>query len=261
MPLVEVKNLSFRYGDKVILNRVNLSLDDGEVIVLLGPNGCGKTTLLDCLNGYNKYESGGIEIQGQPDSKYSINQKARIFAYVPQSSSNVFPYSVLQMVLMGRTPYLSATSSPCASDMEIAQKALVSLGIQGFADRIFTTLSGGEQQLVLIARALAQDAKIILLDEPTASLDIKNEAMVLEKIRDLAETSDKAFIIATHQPNHAFFFENKRMNVKAALFCDGQIKYFGLPSMVLNERNIKDVYNVNCRLIEYAQGQRTIIVD
>ncbi len=260
MPLVAIRDLCFRYGDKAILDNVQMSLDAGEVVMLLGPNGCGKTTLLDCLIGYKKYNSGSIEIEGQDDKTLSVAQRARLLAYVPQTSSNVFPYTVLQMVLMGRTPHLGPAASPNGEDMEIARNALGNLGIGGFCERIYSSLSGGEQQLVLIARSMAQDARIILLDEPTASLDIKNESMVLDKICELAKTSNKAFIIATHQPNHAFCFENKRIAIKTALFLDRHIRYFGVPSQVLNEQTIREVYNVNCRLYEFENGQKTIIV-
>ncbi len=261
MPLMSIEDLYFCYGETVILDHIGLSLEDGEVITLLGPNGCGKTTLMDCLIGYKNYESGSITIDGKDDKCYSVRQRAQMIAYVPQTSSSIFPYSVLQMVLMGRTPYLGGAASPSEEDIAMARTAINSLGLHDFEERIYTSLSGGEQQLVLIARSVAQDAKIILLDEPTASLDIKNEALVLDKIREMAEKTDKAFIIATHQPNHAYYLENKGIGVKAALFFDRRIKYFGPPSQVLNEGNVNEVYNVQCKLLEYGDGQKTILVD
>lgn len=260
MPLLQITNLCFSYGHKRVLNGINMALGDGQIITLLGPNGCGKTTLLDCLIGYRPYENGSIEIDGQRDARYSVKQRAQMIAYVPQKSSGIFPYTALQMVLMGRTPYLGGAASPSQADVRIAREAMDSLGLQGFEERVYTSLSGGEQQLVLIARSLAQDAKIILLDEPTASLDIKNEALVLDRIREMAQKTKKSFVIATHQPNHAFYLENKGINVLAALFYDGMIKYFGPPSEVLHAQNVNEVYNVHCELLEYGNGQKTILV-
>ena len=260
MALLSVQDLVFRYDKEVVLDHVDLELGAGEIVTLLGPNGCGKTTLLDCIIGYRQYENGTVMIDGRDNSKYSVKEKAKHIAYVPQSMSNIFPYSVMQIVLMGRTPHLGATASPTKKDYDIAQEALDSMGIIRFKDRAFSQLSGGERQLVMIARSLAQDSKVILLDEPTSSLDIKNEAMVLSHIRDMVKRTHKSVLIATHQPNHTFYFSCREVGVNAALFADKKIKYFGHPEEVLNEMTINEVYNVSCGIYEYKENKKTIIV-
>lgn len=260
MALLNIAELCFQYESSLILDRIQLEMEAGEIILLLGPNGCGKTTLLDCIIGYKQSVGGIIKINGIDAKSYSVKEKAKHIAYVPQSSSNIFPYSVMEMVLMGRTPYLGSTSSPSPKDVEVALDAMETLGISKFKDRTFSTLSGGEKQLVFIARALAQDSQIILLDEPTSSLDIKNEMMVLSKIKKLASSKNKSLLIATHQPNHVYYLSEENIPVKAALFADRRIKYFGTPAEVVNEYNIKEVYRVNCDIYEYKNNHKTIIV-
>jgi iron complex transport system ATP-binding protein len=138
-------------------------------------------------------------------------------------------------------------------------EALSSMGLTQFADRAFTKLSGGEKQLVMIARSLAQDADIILLDEPTSSLDVKNEMMVLKRIKDMVRKTDKTVVLATHQPNHAYYFENENLAVNAALFVRGRIKHFGAPSKVLTKQNIAEVYNVECEILQYSDERKAVV--
>ena len=221
MGVLSVQKLSFAYEERRVLGRLDLEVGEGEVVVLLGPNGCGKTTLLDCIIGYRKYQAGGIRIYGKRDTEYTAADKAKRIAYVPQACASMFPFTALQIVLMGRTPHLKKLASPSAEDAEIARQALRDLGIEGFAGRPFTKLSGGEKQLVMIARAIAQDAQVILLDEPTSSLDVKNEMRVLRCVKDLVKKTGKSVVLATHQPNHAFYFENEGLRAKAAMFAGG----------------------------------------
>jgi iron complex transport system ATP-binding protein len=261
MGILSVKDLCFKYDKELILEGLELEMEEDGIVMLLGPNGCGKTTLLDCITGYRRYERGSIKLDGVDDKDYAVKEKARKIAYVPQSASNVFPYSVFQMVLMGRTPYLDGASSPRREDEEIALGALESLGLMKFKDRNYSNLSGGERQLVLIARALAQDTQIILFDEPTSSLDLKNESIVLDKIKSLAGKTNKSAIIATHQPNHAFYFENEGIRIKVALFAQRKIKYFGSPSGVLTGGVLSEVYGVGCDIYEYAENRKIIVVN
>lgn len=241
MALLSITDLCFKYDDDVILENLQLELQEGEIVALLGPNGCGKTTLLDCIIGYKQIDNGSIRMNGEDVKAYSVREKARHIAYVPQSASSIFPFSVMQMVLMGRTPHLGNTASPSKKDMAVALDAMEALGIGKFSERVFSSLSGGEKQLVLIARALAQDARIILLDEPTSSLDLKNETMVLGRIKKLVSIRNKSLIIATHQPNHVYYLEQGNVNIRAALFADRTIKYLGTPAEVINEQTIQDV--------------------
>jgi iron complex transport system ATP-binding protein len=261
MALMSIRDIRFRYDTNVVLNGIALDMDAGEIIMLLGPNGSGKTTLLDCIVGYRHAEAGQILIDGIDSQRYSVGDLAKSIAYVPQSASSIFPYTALEIVLMGRTPYLGPTASPSKDDVSIAMDALYSLNMTQFKDRPYAKLSGGERQLVMIARSLAQDAKIILLDEPTSSLDIKNEAMVLTKIKELVRQTKKSVVIATHQPNHAFYLCEDDLHVNVALFKDGRIKHFGTPNEVLTRDIINEVYSVSCGIYEYKENCKTIIVD
>jgi len=259
--LLEISGLFMHYDNQALFEGLSLQMQEGEIVALLGPNGCGKTTLLDCVIGYRQYEKGLIRLSGADAKKLSVKEKARQIAYVPQGASHIFPFTVTQMVLMGRTPYLKSTASPSKKDYEIAFEAMETLGIEKFKERVFGSLSDGEKQLVLIARALAQDSKIILLDEPTSSLDIKNEIMVLAKIKKLVGIKNKSLLMATHQPNHVFFLEQGNIPVKAAMFAGKKIKYFGSPEKAVNEKTIQEVYNVNCNIVEYKNSLKTIIVE
>ena len=260
MKILDIKDLVFYYGDKLILNHVDLTVEKGEVILLLGPNGCGKTTLIDCIAGYRNYTQGDIYIHDQHHSEHTVKTRAQYISYVPQSTSSVFPFTVLNIVLMGRTPYLGAAAGPSKEDIAIAKEALYQLGMEEFAERIFVNLSGGEKQLVMIARSIAQDSDIILLDEPTSALDIKNETIVLNRILEMTEKLGKTVILATHKPNHAFFIASKQSRVKVALFKDKKIKYYGNPHDIINEKTIKDVYDIDAKIINYDENRKILVV-
>ncbi|HAK45586.1 MAG TPA: iron ABC transporter ATP-binding protein, partial [Spirochaeta sp.] len=183
---LEMKKFSCGYGSKPVVSKINLSVKTGEVLCLLGPNGAGKTSLFKTMIGLLKPLSGSISFDGRDLDGMRAAEKARLIAWVPQSHDAAFPFSVIDVVLMGRTCFVGNFSSPKTSDYNIAVDALETLGIEHLRDEEYTRISGGEQQLVLIARALAQRADFLIMDEPTSNLDYGNQMRVLLRIKQLA---------------------------------------------------------------------------
>lgn len=195
-------DVSTGYGGRVVGEGIGFAVHAGAVTCLLGANGCGKTTLLKTLLGLLPPLAGAIHVQQQALGQIKAKQLAQWVGYVPQAHPDLFPYSVLEMVLMGRTAYVSWLSTPGAVDQAIALECLAQMGIGHLAERPYTQLSGGERQLVLIARALAQRPKLLIMDEPTASLDFGNQIRVLSIIERL-KAQGLAILLTTHQPEHA----------------------------------------------------------
>jgi len=200
--ILHAQQIRIGYKGQALGAAFDFQLAAGQVVALLGPNGSGKTTLLKTLLGIIQPVSGQIDLLGKPQSGWSAKHRAQHIGYVPQAVQSHFSFDVLDMVLMGRSPYLSAFSQPRATDRQIARDCLQQLQIQHLASRSFAELSGGEQQLVMLARALAQQPQILILDEPTASLDFANQILVLEHINQL-RAQGLAVLISTHQPEHA----------------------------------------------------------
>jgi len=195
-------DLTIGYKDRVVGRDLDVVLAKGEVLALLGPNGGGKTTLLKTLLGLIAPKAGEVRLQGKPLPRYSSRERARLLAYVPQSHFATFAFTVEAMVLMGRTAHRSLFSRPTAVDREIAVQMLERFGITQLRERPYTMISGGERQLVLLARALAQEPQFIVLDEPTANLDFGNQGRVMREIQTLA-SSGHGVLFTTHDPNHA----------------------------------------------------------
>jgi len=249
-PLLEVRNISFKYPGALILDKVSFDLNPGEILCLLGPNGCGKTTLLDCILGWLKPFAGQIFVNGQELTNMPAREIARHLAYVPQSHEKTFPYLVSDIVLMGRASYLGLFERPGDEDREIAERSLEMVGMAHLKNRPYTQLSGGEGQLVMVARALAQNSPLVVMDEPTAHLDCKNEMIVLETIAELIKKTDLSVLMATHIPNHCYYFENKGIPIRAALIKNRSIMAAGQPSEVLTEENLGQLYNIHARIID-----------
>lgn len=248
MSLIKVENAGFGYNGKLIFEQINLEAGEGEIICIVGPNGCGKTTFLDCLLGLLKLDRGDILLNGRNLKTIRPADVAKILAYVPQSHEKTFPYTVLEIVLMGRASYTGFFSSPTPEDLAIAEEALAMVGLREYRDRPYTQLSGGEGQLVMIARALAQKTPVIIMDEPTAHLDFKHELSVLETMVQLVRRG-KSVLMATHFPNHAFYFENNQVSISVALMERRTFSVVGRPSDVLSENNLKSLYGINARVV------------
>jgi iron complex transport system ATP-binding protein len=231
-----VRGLSFAYGDHQVLDEVDLDLVPGELCALFGPNGSGKTTLYRCILGHLPHQ-GTVTLDDDDLSKLSLPEVARRIAYVPQQHTNPFPFTVLDMVLMGRTPHLGGVFGPRRRDVLACLDVLDQVGLQEERDRTFHTLSGGQRQLVLIARALVQDCQVMLLDEPTASLDFGNQMLVWRTVRSLA-LEGRTVLVCTHEPNHVLWFCDRAV----ALGRGGRMVADGPPHRVITEELVATLY-------------------
>lgn len=251
---LEVREGSFRYENgKILFEKISFSLKEGEILTILGPNGVGKTTLLKCVTGIMPWKSGRTILDGtslETMKKSSIWQR---ISYIPQSHSVVFPYEVLEMVLMGRAPYINVFSMPSGKDIRIAEQTLETVGISHLAGKTCSEISGGELQLVLMARALASEPLVLVLDEPESHLDFRNQLAMFKLLQSLAEKKKLSCIINTHYPDHAL-----RISHKTLMLADGNQHFFGNTSEVINEANIKSFFRVNTKIVTVRQSGKNI---
>jgi len=254
MTLLEVTGVSFSYGTKPVLVDISLTLSRGSVLCLLGPNGCGKSTLQGCIMGTLKGVSGSVMLDGRYLNSYRSRELASLISYVPQSHKKTFPYKVSEIVLMGRTFSYGMFSSPGANDEILALEALEKVGMADFADRRYTELSGGELQLVLIARALCQNAPLMLLDEPTAHLDFKHELDVLSILAKLVLEENLTILVASHSLNHSFYFESEGIDTRVALMHKGRVIRTGKPADVCSRDNLFNVYGIESRVMAFRES-------
>lgn len=251
--ILEVNDISFSYGDELIFENINFSINKGDVLCILGPNGTGKTTLIKCLNGLHEIDSGEILVNGKNIKTLSFSQISKHIGYIPQAHTPSFPFTVFDVVLMGRAPYLNLTQSPKKKDEKIAEKSLKTLGIYDLKDKEYTNLSGGERQLVFLARVLTQQPDILILDEPTSHLDFGNQIKLLEIVDMLAE-SGLSVIMSSHFPDHAFLSSTKVAIMKNKKFID-----FGTPEDVVTEDNLKEAYSIDVKLIELDENRKVCV--
>ena len=245
--MLQVQNVRFHYKPgKPVLEDISFSLERGEVLCLLGPNGTGKTTLLRCLLGLSKATGGSFFWDGEDLGSLPVRQRARIMAYVPQSSALTFPYEVREVVLMGRVAHLRAGGAPGSEDRQLAQKAMERMNIASLATNMFAQLSGGEKQLVLMARALAQQAQLLVLDEPTANLDFANQVRALQMIRDLSHQGFTV-LMASHSPDHALLTANQ-----VVLMRDGTVYKCGHPEDTITEESLSNLYKTHAMVFNTA---------
>ncbi len=238
-PVIQTRALCVGYGRRQVGADISIDIARGQVLCLLGPNGSGKTTLFKTLLGLLPPLSGQVLMLGQPVAGWSRNAFARHVGYVPQAHEGMFPFTVEEVVLMGRAARVGRFAAPSGHDRRMAAQCLETLGIAHLAQRIYTAISGGERQLVLLARALAQEPALLVMDEPTASLDFGNQIRVLEHIAQLRRQGI-AVLMSTHQPEHAL-----RIADRIALLASGRIAAFGAPDATATPRNLAALYGVS----------------
>lgn len=231
---------------------MDLGIKKGETVCLLGPNGCGKTTLLNCIHGDLRLKSGKIKIDGKDVASMNVKDMAHRVGYVFQEHNAPFPYSALEVIRMGRAPHLGFFETPSKNDTGLALDIMATLEISYLADMRYTEISGGERQLVLIARTLCQEPDILLLDEPTSHLDFKNQAMVLKNVKRLSEKG-LTILMTTHFPNHAMLFSST-----TALLNNEGFLAVGPSAEVMNEDNLSELYGISVRIISTIDKNKEI---
>lgn len=256
MSILEIHNASFSYdGINDIFTDINIDINKNDNICILGANGCGKTTLFNCITRNNELKTGEILLNGKNIHNYTINQLAKIIGIVYQDHTVTFPYNSLEVVKMGRAPYLKVFETPSKSDEDIAYNIMRELGIEDLADKNYSNISGGQRQLVLIARTLCQNPDIILFDEPTSHLDFKNQAIVMKTIKKLA-SDGMTTIMISHYPSHAYKTSNR-----VILMGDKKIIADGSPEEVMTEENLHHTYGVKIKINKSVEDQYLIDID
>ena len=251
MPLFQVQNLSFRYPAhaEFELSAVNLSIEQGGLLGLLGPNGAGKSTLLRLLAGLLNADEGKILFEARPLADLSVRERARKIAFVPQSVHFQFPLSVREIVEMGRHPYLGRFEPLGSKDKSVCERALKLCDAWEFRERSYEQLSGGERQRVLVASALAQTPEVLLLDEPTLSLDLAHQILVFEIIKKLHREEGVSVVVATHEMNLAGQYLKRLV-----LMRQGKVIAEGTPRRVLTPGRIKAVHGVEVEAVRRRGG-------
>jgi iron complex transport system ATP-binding protein len=236
MNILEARGLRFRYGTEPVVDAVSLCLAAGEMLGIIGPNGSGKSTLLRLLSGVIEPEQGEIRLNGRPLSAYSRRELARLVAVVPQDTLISFPFSVTEVVLMGRSPHLGGLAFEGDRDLEVAHEAMRRTGVLELAQRSIHELSGGERQRVVLARAIAQEAAVMLLDEPAAFLDIRHQVGIYDLLHDL-QGEGKSIVTVLHDLNLTSMYCDR-----VALLKHGRLVAAGPPESVITYRCITEVY-------------------
>lgn len=247
--MLKVNNLEFSYGSHRVLDGVSFEARKGELLCVLGPNGAGKSTLFRCILGFLKNYGGEIISGGRDVRELSPRERAELMAYIPQSTAKSFAYSALDMVLMGTSSRMSSFLMPGQREKDRALSAMRRLGIEELAGRMYTSLSGGEQQLILIARALAQGAEQLIMDEPTSSLDYGNQMRVERILHELAREG-YTIIQSTHNPEQTYMFADRILAIR-----DGRVLREGSPEDVMDETLIRELYGLEVSVLDSPGGR------
>ncbi|MEE4353526.1 MAG: ABC transporter ATP-binding protein [Desulfatiglans sp.] len=236
------KDLTHAYGDLIVLKGLSFSVPLGDFFIVIGPNGSGKSTLMKTLSGIEKSMKGRVEILGRSIQSYSRKALARIMAYVPQMAPVDFPFTVKEVVLMGRAPHLGILGFEQERDFEIAAQAMSFTGVEDLQNRRMDQLSGGEIQRVFIARAICQEPRIVVLDEPTASLDLAHQVRIMDLMERLKEEKAVTVVMVSHDVNLAAMYGDHLLLIK-----EGEVVSLGTPSEVLRYDILEEAYG--CRLL------------
>jgi iron complex transport system ATP-binding protein len=247
---VNVKNLSHSFGDNLVLKNISFQVPTKDFFIIIGPNGSGKTTLMKVISGILKPQNGRLEILNRAINQYQRKALAQTIAFVPQMLFVDFPFTVFEMVLMGRSPYLGILGLEEEKDMEIARQAIAFTGMEKLAHRKLDQLSGGEQQRVFIARAICQEPDVILLDEPTASLDLAYQVRIMDLMERLKNEKDVTVVMVSHDVNLAAMYADHLL-----LLHDGQVLCQGLPDEVLTYKTLEEAYGCTLLVDESPLGK------
>ncbi len=250
---LELEGIAVQLGGRAILRDATLRLEPGELLALAGPNGAGKSTLLRVASRVLPHSRGRVRVAGRPIESFSRRGLAREIAVVPQATEIHFPFSVLEVVLMGRWPHLSAWSLESAEDLALARAAMRGLGIEELADRPVQELSGGERQLAWVARALAQQARVLLLDEPTAHLDLQHRVAVLGRLRDFTRAGGSALVVS-----HDLSLAASRCD-RLALLAEGRVMAVGPAAEVLTPEAVRRAYGVDAHVLAGPDGAPLVV--
>ena len=251
---IKVEGLSFSYGAHQVLHDIGFEVPDATLTVVLGPNGVGKTTLFRCILGLAAGYDGTIEVNGKDVARLSVAQRARELAYIPQAHANIFDYEVVDLVLMACGTDLGMMRSPTRRHEARAMEALERAGIAELAHRPITQLSGGQQQLALVARAIAQDSRAIVMDEPTSALDFANTSRVLGLVRELS-AEGRSVLLSMHQPDQAYLYADRVLAMQ-----DGGVYAQGLPADVVTQERVSELYGVDVRVCPLFGDQARAVV-
>ncbi len=251
--MIKTEHLSAGYYQKAVIHNISFTVEQGKMIGLLGRNGCGKTTLFRCMNGLLKPLSGRVFLNGQNIASLNQTQIARLAALVPQGAATVFALQVIDMILLGSSCHLKAWQAPAAPEIAAAEKLAAEIGICHLLDKKFPELSGGEQQLVLIARALMQNTPILFLDEPTAHLDFTNQHLVMNLVRELVDRRNLTAVVTAHDPNLVLNYCDEVLTIKdGTLFAQGSVE------QVLTQQTLRALYGESISLEQTASGKFAI---
>ena len=248
VPALEIVGLSLSFGETDILKDVTFDIPRGRFLSIVGPNGAGKTTLLRCVMGVTTDWAGEVLVDGRPVGFHRRKDLARLISYVPQSDDTWFPFTGRELVMMGRYPYLSPFTPPSRTDVEVVERTLEATGTTSLADRDMRTLSGGERQKILIAGALAQEAGIMLLDEPTTFLDPRHTGEILSILADLNK-SGVTVVMVTHDINHAAYYADS-----VTALVDGSVAFNGSSEDLMNKEVLASVYGKEFILVKHPES-------
>lgn len=252
--MIDIQDITYGYGAKCVLKNINITIKPNSLTALIGLNGAGKSTLLNCLAKQKNVQSGRIVVCGKNIEDYSFRSYSKFVSVVPQLSSiRLIDCRVRDFLVEGRTPYLPAFSVPGKAEYLFSENMATKMGIEKILDVNFLKLSGGEQQLVLLTRALVQDTPIILLDEPLSALDLKNQAFFLNVLKQLSENG-KTVIFSTHNPNHALL-----LGCDVLMMKNGEIVCHNISEKCLTQENLQNVYGDSVRLTDSNYGPLTML--
>jgi iron complex transport system ATP-binding protein len=249
--MLQVSGLVAGYEGREIVHDVTFDVGDGEFVCILGANGCGKTTTLKALLGLIRPSAGKVDMNGQATIDLREAERAKLFAYIPQTHTPPFPFTVRDVVALGRTVHLDRFSRASREDERVVNACMERMGVDRFASTPYTQLSGGQQQLVLIARALAQEPRVLVMDEPTASLDFGNQQLVLRQMRHLAHEG-MSVLMVTHDPDHALYCADRVIVMEA-----GCVLVEGRPADVMDTDCLKHIYQANLEVLDVDVAGRT----